>query len=1433
MALVSSLRPPWSDKLKSVLFDDLTPIDLWQVASYVTTFGIVGCASCQQVEIEYLNFISFQGVQVQNPSRSLILQFDDCTPPQLPRGTTIGVANCLVSSTEPMVVSLTRSSKLWFIPEFLPDFEWHSCNLFSGAFEGWMKAIEWCHKQHFFHIRQSISVDCDPDVMQIWSLQNQCEFHTAPIPCDDIPSGDKLGLCLPIHEFSWANWCRFPVNLFFTASPPCQPWSLSGTSAGIESDNGFAFIHCLHSIKMVRPIFAALECADAIQQHQHYRTIKTLMDMIGYSLIWSTISKYDDLTPMRRSRWLAVWMRSDVKVTYPSYLGKIAGVHRFSWDHPMYRCVVPEYFHHQLVLSRHLIGIYGSFDFLPKAKRNKLGANHSVKEVLSSRILSPDEIMPTLCAMYTQQHVLASSHLAKKGIFAPLIRKDDMFAFIDPVRFLALLGMPIGSVSALPSKVDVAFHQLGNSVSVPQALCCILVAFDSILRFEIDIESIIKKCWSERVCSSNLFFIVFKDAFLFLTPQDLSSKIDFSCGFEFEGDGIRCDILGTCTSLVVDPNWTISKFCLACGLHDIVRQGFECYIDGMKGSWDSLFHEIEGSQVTIAFNGTHLLNVCVLISATQEWTQIDDSILLAHVRQVESIGIERICDSPPDITDITSGALFDRCFAFAGGSKEPFVFLCPKNADFSVVQNLICTQASVPFNSTSLTWHECKSHPFINVDRVFVGGNCASSPGACVLITNNGNFHSCCLLEQLIPINIAKDLNLTCFAIKKNDQHIARFTLQTFDDSDWIDFATDTTLPSAEVIQSAIDLRFSHFGTTGVALATDEMAFILRLIRAEVSDTHIGLLVDTGADEVKQVLDNIRIVVRSISSLFESGHKRVFIPILIPGHWCAIEASLQIDYSINFVAVGFPQDIVHDVIQFAKICLFAVSNVIHTFMLPLCGFDGLCGWMIVKRWFKRLDLSLPFEFCQIALDQKHISLLDSSLPVDLMPSCHITCELVKFARLIRSAFILNLVIFEPSAALRQKDPPWGRTLQDDDTEMPSPKSKVPQSQVKPEDPWVNFDPWKTGSSTRSCKWEDLKLPTDHPFVDAAGTSIPQVHRHKLNSNVSGVSFVTRSVVADMIKLKPQKPSALIIPASDKTLGNIQPPPKIEGPFEIVVEDTSSGAVFKRQVNMIQISPTVRFQLPKPTYSATLADVREIVVEIDSRFASKDIMSALAEKPLETFKAKMIEQFPTAISELTNVYAFRKFNPKGSEEAHWVFQVMCKLPSTKRSAVIERSGLGILTTRDFIPKGQVSEDLTVIPRFWPADRVSHQEAVKATTGLDGFAGLIVSKRGLAARAWVSKIGSLRQALIPNDERIFDLNLHTIPRHTLISTGWPVACRGRQSHQPCSRTSTDSYSLLSESRRYQLASRFSGHPTDPEVRRQIQQWHSRDSPYWRNQ
>lgn len=245
LAMASNLKPPWSSKLRSFLCDIPTPVDLWKQSLNVTSFGVVIEVLPQQILIDSVDFIPFTGLQSGDFSKIVTLFFEDCQLPQVPVGTTIGFADGVVKSMQPLVVTLNQASKLWFIPELQPEMEWQACHLFSGSFEGWSKALEWCCLKKIFRVRHSFSIDCDQEVMRMWSLQNQAEFRVATISCDHIDEKEKRGFCMPIHEFSWANWCRFPVNEIFTASPPCQPWSLGGTSAGIECDNGFAFIQCL------------------------------------------------------------------------------------------------------------------------------------------------------------------------------------------------------------------------------------------------------------------------------------------------------------------------------------------------------------------------------------------------------------------------------------------------------------------------------------------------------------------------------------------------------------------------------------------------------------------------------------------------------------------------------------------------------------------------------------------------------------------------------------------------------------------------------------------------------------------------------------------------------------------------------------------------------------------------------------------------------------------------------------------------------------------------------------------------------------------------------------------------------------------------------------------------------------------------------------
>lgn len=101
-----------------------------------------------------------------------------------------------------------------------------------------------------------------------------------------------------------------------------------------------------------------------------------------------------------------------------------------------------------------------------------------------------------------------------------------------------------------------------------------------------------------------------------------------------------------------------------------------------------------------------------------------------------------------------------------------------------------------------------------------------------------------------------------------------------------------------------------------------------------------------------------------------------------------------------------------------------------------------------------------------------------------------------------------------------------------------------------------------------------------------------------------------------------------------------------------------------------------------------------------------------------------------------------------------------------------SGAGDVFVRNFVPKEGEKSDVTVIPKFWPSDRAGRDESLRAAGSLEGFAGIISTRRGIAARAWCAKVACVRKVLLSHDDRINDINIHTTPVDFYDATGWPA-------------------------------------------------------------
>lgn len=321
------------------------------------------------------------------------------------------------------------------------------------------------------------------------------------------------------------------------------------------------------------------------------------------------------------------------------------------------------------------------------------------------------------------------------------------------------------------------------------------------------------------------------------------------------------------------------------------------------------------------------------------------------------------------------------------------------------------------------------------------------------------------------------------------------------------------------------------------------------------------------------------------------------------------------------------------------------------------------------------------------------------------------------------------------------------------------------------DPIFENDPWAPPKDKKMCKWEDLKMPNDHYFKFTNGEQIQQMHRQQLNNNVVGIAFGTKSHVVSLFTAVNSSKIGLLIPASDKPSFDGLPKLSITGPFEVVAQDSALGTIYKRQVLLIQHGNEIDFQLPKASYSANPPALTELVLEIDGRILAREVIAQLIERPLEFFKKKLVEQLPSIDSKQLHIYAFRTIKAEFNKATHRIFQTMTKISTEKRVLCIERSGIAELFIRDFVPKGSSVDDITTLPRFWSPDKGGQADALKASSNVEGYAGLTLTKRGLAVRAWCVKIAPMRTAILADDDRVCKLNLATVPRITVESTGWP--------------------------------------------------------------
>lgn len=269
----------------------------------------------------------------------------------------------------------------------------------------------------------------------------------------------------------------------------------------------------------------------------------------------------------------------------------------------------------------------------------------------------------------------------------------------------------------------------------------------------------------------------------------------------------------------------------------------------------------------------------------------------------------------------------------------------------------------------------------------------------------------------------------------------------------------------------------------------------------------------------------------------------------------------------------------------------------------------------------------------------------------------------------------------------------------------------------------------------------------------------------------GIVFATKAHVQEIAKCAGSSDLAVLPPASD----NIALPllqNKLQGPFEVSVDDASAKIAYKRLVMLFIVRGTINYKLPTPIAKLTTGAVCEIVLEIDGRLVAKSDLDKYRESPIASFKT-LLGQIAPKLDNSAVIFGYRVANHPSGAKQDPLLQCILKAPHAVRTPLIEASGFTPLLSRDFLEKGRNSEDTTVLPRFWPPTLTELSNVRKTVEGTEGLAGLVLTRRGIAPRVWVAKIGKARAQLLADDPRVIPENIDVIPKYTFSLAGWPAA------------------------------------------------------------
>ncbi len=302
----------------------------------------------------------------------------------------------------------------------------------------------------------------DCDVECVFSSDNdKFAQETYNANFGEVPSGD-------IKKIAAKDIPHFDI---LAAGFPCQPFSYAGEKQGFEDETrGTLFFDICRILDYHRPPMVFLENVKGLKSHKDGETLSVILNNLrelGYYPHWKILSSLDFGLPQKRERWYCVAFRKDVEFKFPEPIG----------GHPVLRDIVdltddnPALKLSQFELERidyHFSVAkpgdrvkHDNSKYNPNTKKGKYGVYSFQKPDGSLRFHVGDVAKTQIQeAFYSCLDTYASTIIANRTPKLWDIRRR-----LSVLEAKRLQGFP--DDFKFPVSDAQAYHQLGNSVSVP------------------------------------------------------------------------------------------------------------------------------------------------------------------------------------------------------------------------------------------------------------------------------------------------------------------------------------------------------------------------------------------------------------------------------------------------------------------------------------------------------------------------------------------------------------------------------------------------------------------------------------------------------------------------------------------------------------------------------------------------------------------------------------------------------------------------------------------------------------------------------------------------------------------------------------------------------------------------------------------------------